>query len=311
MLGAPLVSVLVPCFNAEPWIAETLDSALAQTWPNLEIVVVDDGSTDRSVEIVESYSSRGVGLIRQANRGSTASRNRAFASSSGDFIQFLDHDDVIDPEKIELQVTRLIAAPGCVATAATGRFVDHAKNAHFKPEPSWRDLDPLDWMRCLLAGCMIFTTLWLIPRQIAELAGPWNETLSDHDDREYLTRVILAADRVLFCQGARARYRDGNPNSLSRRRNWTSTFASLDLCERHVLARADDDGLRAALSLSWQEMAHDCHPYDPVIAERAVARGRALHPIERGAYGGPRFRLLRNLLGWRAARRLQVMAGRR
>jgi glycosyltransferase involved in cell wall biosynthesis len=310
MATRPLVSILIPCFNAERWIAETLDSALAQTWPNLEIIVVDDGSTDRSAEIVETYADRGVRLIRQANAGASATRNRAFAASNGAFIQFLDHDDFIDPDKVALQVSRLIDSPGSVATAEAGIFIDRPAEAEFRPEPSWRDLEPLDWMRCLLGGCMIFTTIWLIPRGVAEQAGPWNEALSDHDDREYLTRVILAADRVLFCQGARARYRGGNPNSLSQRRNWASTFDSLKLCERHIVGRADDDDLRAGLSLVWQRMAFESYPYSPVIAERALARGRALHAVKLGACGGPRFRMVRAVLGWRAARRLQVMTGR-
>ena len=308
---APLVSILIPCFNAERWIAETLDSALAQTWPNLEIIVIDDGSTDRSAEVVETYADRGVRLIRQPNAGSPATRNRAFAASSGEFIQFLDADDIIDPDKITIQLERLIDQPGCVATAEGGRFLGHPDRAEFTPEPSWRDLDPLEWLVCLLNGCMIFPTLWLIPRPVAETAGPWNETLFDHDDREYLTRIILAADRILFCKGARCRYRDGNPNSLSQRRNWISTFASLDLCEHHILARADDEILRKGLALAWQEMAHACYPYDSAMAERAVDRGRAMHSAELAPYGGPRFRMLRALFGWRTARRLQVMRGRR
>jgi glycosyltransferase involved in cell wall biosynthesis len=306
-----MVSILIPSFNGERWIAETLDSALAQTWANIEIIVVDDGSTDGSAAIVESYADRGVKLIRQANRGSTAARNRAFAASRGEFIQFLDHDDIIDPDKIAFQMARLIEAPGSVATAETGLFIDQPSQAKFRAEPSWEDLEPLDWIRCLLDGCMIFTTIWLIPRVVAERAGAWNETLSDHDDREYLTRVILSADRVLFCKGAKALYRGGNPNSLSQRRNWISTFDSLALCERHILGRFDQEDLRARISLVWQRMAHDCYPYDPVLAERALARGRALHPVSLGAYGGPRFKALRGILGWRAARRLQVMAGRR
>jgi glycosyltransferase involved in cell wall biosynthesis len=308
-----MVSILIPSFNGERWIAETLDSALAQTWANIEIIVVDDGSTDASAAIVESYADRGVKLIRQANRGSTAARNRAFAASRGEFIQFLDHDDIIDPDKIAFQMARLIDQPGCVATAEGGIFVDHPDNARFEPEPCWRDLDPLDWLRCLFGGggCNTITTRWLIPRRVAELAGPWNESLSDHDDREYMTRVMLAADRVLFCSGARCRWRGGNPHSLSQRRNWVSTFTAMDLCERHILARADDEGLRKGLAIAWHEMAHACYPYDRTLAERAVARGRALHSVNLEPYGGPRYRMLRTMFGWRTARRLQVMAGRR
>lgn len=100
----PLVSILIPCYNAEKWLAETLESALAQTWDNIEIIVVDDGSTDKSLAVAKQFEPDGVKVISQANKGASAARNRAFQESQGDFIQYLDADDLLVPDKIELQV---------------------------------------------------------------------------------------------------------------------------------------------------------------------------------------------------------------
>ena len=100
----PLVSILVPAYNAAPYIAETLDSALAQTWQNIEIVVVDDGSRDDTLAIAKTYESKRVKVISQENKGASTARNRALKAAQGDFIQYLDADDLLAPDKIERQL---------------------------------------------------------------------------------------------------------------------------------------------------------------------------------------------------------------
>ena len=106
-----LVSILITAYNAEPWIAETMDSATGQTWPSVEIIVVDDGSTDATLEIARRYASDTVTVVHQANAGACAARNRALAEARGDFIQYLDADDLLAPDKIELQMNRLAQEP--------------------------------------------------------------------------------------------------------------------------------------------------------------------------------------------------------
>jgi glycosyltransferase involved in cell wall biosynthesis len=312
-MSAPLVSVLIPCFNAARHVGETLDSVLAQTWPNVEIVVVDDGSTDRSAEVVEAYASRGVTLIRQPNAGAGAARNRAFAAARGELIQFLDADDLIDPDKIAIQAGRLARHTGAVASVSWGRFWTDPAQTRFEPETNWCDLDPVEWLtRSRMDGLgMLFPALWLTPRSVCEAAGAWDESLSLGDDGEYFTRVVLAADRVLFCEDARCRYRSGLPGSLSASTAWDSAFRVNALCEQAVRARDDGERVRRGFALSWQHLAHACYPYDPALAERALARGQALHPISVPPGGGAAFRTLSRLIGWRAARRLQVASGRR
>ncbi|HCD99918.1 MAG TPA: family 2 glycosyl transferase, partial [Armatimonadetes bacterium] len=104
-------SVIVPCFNASRTLAAAIDSALAQTHPDTEVVVVDDGSTDGSGEIAESYGERIV-LVRQPNRGLSAARNAGVAASSGEFLTLLDADDVLLPECVARRVRMLQEDPG-------------------------------------------------------------------------------------------------------------------------------------------------------------------------------------------------------
>ena len=110
------VSVIIPCYNAARYVGETLESVRRQTWPDLEVIVVDDGSTDDSVRIIETFAELDVILIRQSNRGQTAALNVGLARATGDFVQYLDADDLIDPDKIAIQMARLADSPGCVAS---------------------------------------------------------------------------------------------------------------------------------------------------------------------------------------------------
>lgn len=314
-MSPPLVSVLIPCYNAEKYIAEALRSVLQQTWRNIEIIVVDDGSTDRSVEEIERLRSDRVQLIRQENRGQTAALNACLGVARGDFIQYLDADDVIGADKIELQIARLIECPNCIASAEWARFLRDPEDARFSPEPVWRDMAPLDWLSESRAdgGGMMFPALWLIPRRIVERVGPWREDLTLNNDAEYFTRVLLSSDRVLFSPGARCFYRSGIPGSLSARKSssaWSSGFKVLQLCEKYLRAREDSERVRRGFALSWQHLAHACYPYNRKLAEAALARATNLHTIQILPDGGLRFRVLSSVIGWRAARRLQVATGR-
>ena len=315
--GGPLVSVIIPCYNAAKFVGETLESVRRQTWTNLQVIIVDDGSTDGSARIVEAVEGLDITLVRQPNRGQTAALNAGLAHATGDFVQYLDADDLIDPDKIEIQLARLAEAPDCVASARWGRFYDRPENTKFEVEEALsHDLDGIRWLvesRAEGAG-MMFPALWLIPMTIVRAAGPWREDLTLNNDAEYFTRVLLAANRVLFCKDAHCRYRSGIVGSLSGRKtaaHWASQEKVLDLCQQRVLARDDGERARRGFSLSWQIIAHDCYPYDPAFAESALAKARALHPVTYRHGGGAQFRILSHLIGWRAARRLQVAAGRR
>src|SRR4029450_13201330 len=100
----PLVSILIPAYNAERWIADTIRSALLQTWPRKEIIVVDDGSTDRTLQAARHFASPTVSIVTQENQGASAARNRAFELCQGDYIQWLDADDLLALDKIAKQV---------------------------------------------------------------------------------------------------------------------------------------------------------------------------------------------------------------
>lgn len=107
-----LVSILIPCFNAEPWIGECIESALAQTWPEKEVIVVDDGSTDGSLDIVRRFGDR-IRWESGLNRGGNAARNRLFELARGEWLQYLDADDYLKPAKVQRQAEFAALHPDC------------------------------------------------------------------------------------------------------------------------------------------------------------------------------------------------------
>src|SRR6266496_2716625 len=160
-----LVSILIPAYNAEPWIAETLRSAVGQTWPNKEIIVVDDGSTDQTLSIVRRFASKTVSVVTQENQGVCAARNKAFQLCQGDYIQWLDADDLLAPDKIAKQME---AAEECQSkrtlfSSAWGYFIFRPHKAQFVPTPLWCDLTPLEWLqRRLGTNLHMNPATWLV-----------------------------------------------------------------------------------------------------------------------------------------------------
>ena len=106
-ISNPIVSVIIPCYNADNWIAEAIDSCLQQTYAPLEIIIIDDGSTDDSVRIIRHYAAQFPEIISYetgTNRGGCAARNRGLALSKGEYVLFLDADDFLEPETFAGQV---------------------------------------------------------------------------------------------------------------------------------------------------------------------------------------------------------------
>lgn len=311
-MSSPLVSILIPCYNAAPWLAATLDSALAQTWTNKEIILVDDGSTDGSLEFARTYERQGVRVVTQANAGASAARNHALRLARGEFIQFLDADDLLSPGKTAAQLALLIKRPvGTVATCAWGRFTGDSADARFVDEAVFRDFAAVDFL--VLAGesgAMMQPSAWLVPRGVAVKAGPWDESLSLNDDGEYFARVALASSGIAFCTdpAARSYYRSGLVGSLSRQRSpraRQSQFRSLELITAHLRAAEDTPRVRHACAGYWRRFIHDFYPSPADLIARAEAE--VVHhgeTVGRPAMG-PKTAALAAVLGWKTVRRLK------
>ncbi len=312
----PLVSIIVPCHNAERWLAATLESALTQTWPHTEIIVVNDGSRDGSLAVAQRFAARGVQVVDQPNAGASAARNHGLRLARGDFIQFLDADDLISPEKIGAQVELLRERPaGTVASCAWGRFQTDPATARFVDEAVFRDFAPVDFL--VLAGdtgAMMHPSCWLLPRAIVERAGPWDESLSLNDDGEYFARTLLASAGMAYSAAGRSYYRSGLADSLSQQRGERarrSQFHSLELITQRLLAAEDTPRTRQAAANYFQRFIHDFFPQPADLMQAAEARVAVLGGSSLAAPPmGPLTRRLATVLGWRNVWRLKQFLGR-
>ena len=141
----PLVSVIIPAYNAEAFIRQTLDSVLAQTYQNIEVLVVDDGSQDQTAAIVESYSQKDsrVTLLKQANAGVAAARNLAIQSARGDYIAPIDADDIWYSQKLEKQVQCMLQSDPTVGLVYTWSVhIDEADRIIGEYTPDWITYKP-------------------------------------------------------------------------------------------------------------------------------------------------------------------------
>jgi glycosyltransferase involved in cell wall biosynthesis len=305
------VSILIPCYNTEKYVARAVESALGQTWPDKEVIVVDDGSTDGSAAILDRFAGRKVRIVHQENRGQSAAANRAFRESSGRYIKFFDADDLMHSELVERQIERLGKSTTAVASAEWGRFYgDDLKSFQLNPQSVWRDMQSLDWLveAWMDARPMMQCGLWLIPREVLEHSGLWNEQLSLINDFEFFTRVLCHADEVRFTSGAPVYYRSGVFESLSGRKGKAavdSAYLSMFNAIGHLLARRNHLSARRACANILQQSIYDYYPTNAdvcPIVRRQIAR---LGGSSRIPTGSPKFDALRRLLGWKLAKRLQ------
>lgn len=314
-----LVSILIPAYNAEATLAATLESALAQTWPSTQVVVVDDGSSDNTLAVAQAYRPRGVTVVAQPeNQGQTATLNRAMAAMSPEaaFVQFLDADDVISPTKIEEQMRRLLSEPPrTLATCAWGRFYDdNPLSAVFVPRPDQRDYEqPIEWLIDDWTGRGTMPPgAWLFPRAVVDAVGPWNEQLTLNNDMEYFTRAVLEARRIVYCENARLYYRSGHVN-LSGRRDPAALASQREvirLSGERLRAREDSPRTRHAAACYWQTLATMAYPANQELAAEAEATAYALGGSPIMLDGGRLLKVARRVLGWRTALRLQRVSHR-
>ena len=289
-MSQPLVSIIIPIYNADKYLQETVNSALNQTWQNIEIVLVDDGSTDHSLAIAKSFQSSRIKVIAQPNQGASAARNRAIQEAQGDFIQYLDADDLLNPTKIEDQITLLQRNElGILAACGTVHFFDGQdpnSGIHESGIPFIVDSDDsLEWLLKLLgseddnAG-MVHPAAWLVPRCVADIAGLWDEQISLDDDGEYFARVVLESRGIRRSDTALSYYRRYRTRkSLSAgnsAHHYISALRSTDSKASQILRRTNSSKAYRVLARAYMSIAISSYPSYKQISDMALQKVAAM-----------------------------------
>ncbi len=310
----PLVSILIPAYNAEAWLSDTLRSAIAQTWEPKEIIVVDDGSTDGTLALARQFESKQLRVVTHSNQGASAARNKAFSLSQGDYIQYLDADDLMGPNKIAKQLEALGQSPNklTLLSGSWGHFMYRYYRTKFIPSALWCDLSPLEWLiRKMQLNLYMQTASWLVSRELAEAAGPWDTRLLGDDDGEYFCRVLLASEAVRFVPEAKVYYRLPGPSNLSyighSDRKMDAQWCSMELHIRYIRSLEDSERVRSACVTYLQNWSYFFYPHRPDIVRRAEEMAASLGGKLQPPPLSWKYSWIAALWGRQKARRAQVI----
>lgn len=233
-LSAPLVSILIPCYNAEQWIAGAIESALAQTYPHVEVVVVDDGSTDGSLEAIRAFDGR-IRWETGPNRGGNVARNRLLELAEGTWVQYLDADDLLLPDKVAGQVAALRTDDVDVLYGPV--LMQH------EDEGPRRELLPISEPRDpwrLLARWELPQTGSPLWRRAAILdVGAWKVDQPVCQEHELYLRLLKGGKRFGYTPVAGAVYRQWSEGTVCRKdvpKTYRHRLAIMRAAEDHLLA---------------------------------------------------------------------------
>jgi len=304
----PLVSILITAYNAEKYLGEALESAVGQSWSRREIILVDDGSTDGTADVARQFSSRGVTVVSKENRGQSAGVNTAYEHCHGDYIQYLDADDLLVPDKIERQLAALRDRDSrrILLSSPWAPFYYRIRGAQFVRNSFWEDLSPVEWLlRKMNENTHMQNATWLVSRELAEAAGPWDADLQYDQDGEYFTRVLLASEGTRFVAGTGIYYRSTGPGSISHIGNSDnkkeSLFRSMKLTMGYLRSVEESERVRKACLAYMQTWYGAFYPDKAeIVAEmRAIASelgGQLTEPRLPAKYSG-----LKAICGYRTA----------
>jgi glycosyltransferase involved in cell wall biosynthesis len=314
----PLVSVLIPAYNAQEWIADTIRSALGQTWSRKEIIVVDDGSKDQTLAVARQLSAPNVQVVNQPNAGAAAARNKAFSLSQGDYIQWLDADDLLSPDKIsrQMEAAQQIHETRKLLSSGWASFAYRTTRAKFTPTLLWSDLSPVEWLlRKMRENLHMQTATWLVSRELTRAAGPWDTRLLGDDDGEYFCRVVMASTGTRFVPGPSVFYRISPSSRLSHigrsDKKMEAQLLSMKLHIQYIRSLEDTPRVRTACVNYLQTWLPHFYGERPDIMKEAEELAASLGGELRPPRLSWKYSWIQGLFGWRVANRVRFAYNQR
>lgn len=316
MNNKPLVSVIITLYNTENYIEEALNSILNQDYKNLEIIVVNDGSTDGGAAIVEAAAKHDnrIKIFHKDNGGQCEASNYGFLKSSGEYIKFFDGDDILSAGTVKAQVSALVGK-----TELEGSFIDYIRfyndNLSTANQNELRklinyDCRPIEYIKFHGTPQMYSNAIWLFHRKVFDIAGLWNETLSVNNDGEFFPRILKHLTRLYYAPDCKLYYRTNfKSGSLSQQtslQSVESAFNSVELMAGYIRSMEQSEVIEKIIALSYANVLWMSYPYYPKLTRMVELKLLNFNPSyynqrEKGIYG-----IFKKLFGWKLAKRIQL-----
>ncbi len=305
--GDGLVSVIIPVFNRKEMLEEAVSCVVNQTYRPVEVVVVDDGSTDGTESVADRLAAESPGFVRTLHRpngGPGAARETGRLAAHGEFLQYLDSDDWLDPRKVELQVAALRADPGAgIAYCPTREYYVGSERLDIASQRTGEPLPSL--FPALLGGRVWQTVTPLWRRSLTDAIGPWS-TLRHEEDWEYDARAGSLGAQLVFCPEFLADFRHhgqarasagdaSEPGKMRERAN------AHELIYQHARRAgiAADEPLMARFARECFLLARQCGAARlPVDSERLFCLAREASGKRRDGLDFWAYLAATSLLGW-------------
>ncbi len=308
-----LVSIIIPVFNSENSISDTIKSALNQTYENIEVIIINDGSTDSSEDIILSFTDSRIIYRFQRNQGSPIAKNLGLSIANGEFIQFLDADDLLSVDKIENQIKLLDGNSDSICVCRTQIFynLEDLKNNNLEEiDTNFVNFSdkPLEFLFNLLGvngrEGMVQPNAYLTPISIIKKAGYWSPLLnrSPDDDSEFFCRVLLHSNKIIYDQTSINYYRK-SINLLSRGKSLQHAYGALKTIElktKIILEYNNTSKVKCALAKGFAKIAYSYGSYHPeIIFEVSKLLLSLLGYKKIPSTGGKYFKLFSRIIGFK------------
>lgn len=310
----PLISIIIPVYNSEKYIQGTIYSCINQSYANLEIIIVNDGSTDSSEKIIKKFDDTRIKYYKTPNKGPCHARNFGIKKATGELFQFLDADDILENKKLEVQVG-FYRSKGeeYVYSGIMGFIIKGQKKFEKGFNFYYKNLGVQEYFRAMFGnyGKYYTTGMWLIPRKLVEKTHGWDEKVLINNDGEYFSRIILHSKGIIYCPGAIFYYRRDVPMSVSKRFNSRKIYVSwlysytcyVKYFQLNFDKKSAEELGREALSVYYC----NSYPNYPDLLQECKQQIRLLGYNSPVAYGGKIFKLTSALIGTENALKIRVL----
>jgi glycosyltransferase involved in cell wall biosynthesis len=311
-----LVSVIIPVYNAELYVEKAIRSVINQTFPDFELLIIDDGSNDSCVNIIKSIIDPRIRFYSRTNQGQCKTLNFGIDKAYGDYIKFLDADDFLNSMYLE-SMMKIVMLNGAserkdlLFMSKWQRFKNVDTIIPMNQRIEWCDCTPLEFIKFSLGNGpdMLPGWQWLIPREILNKAGGWNENLGLGNDFEFSIRLILASKGIRFCDEAIVFYRSDLKQNMSSDKSLQTILSVLSAARlgiNQILLSYNSEIIKKLCSVKLKVWLISYYPYISSHLRKEVEKEiKDLGESKITLDWSRKLRFIEKIFGWKFARMFQ------